>query len=96
MSEILFASLLWASICAGFRVRTTTTARMAMMAMMMRSSMRVKPFFAGGMEGENEMKIGGIMGRNVIACSSSVYNNRRQSILRQYGELPLAAIPPAY
>src|ERR1035441_10518530 len=45
MSEMREESLpSWRSP-AGFRVRTTTTARTARMAMTTRSSMRVKPFF---------------------------------------------------
>jgi len=44
ISETLFESLLWRSSSAGFKVRTTTTARMAIIAMTTRSSMRVKPF----------------------------------------------------
>jgi hypothetical protein len=42
MSETLLASRDWARSWAGLRVSTTTTARMAMIAMTTRSSMRVK------------------------------------------------------
>ena len=44
MSETLLLSLDCFRSSAGFRVRTTTTARMAIIAMTTRSSMRVKPF----------------------------------------------------
>jgi hypothetical protein len=43
-SEMRVESLAWRKSSAGFRVKTTTTAKMAMIAMTTRSSMRVKPF----------------------------------------------------
>ena len=46
-SEILLESLDCLRSSMGFRTRMTTTARMAMMAMTMRSSTRVKALFGG-------------------------------------------------
>jgi len=45
ISEIRFESRDCARSCAGFKVSTTTTARMAMMAITTRSSIRVNPRF---------------------------------------------------